>query len=203
MKIAIAESLLKSMSYIKYRKFVSDQLALGKVTGDMQTPELVHYTLLNETRMNRLDKKVIIPEDNIQKLLNLKKEYAWLVIAEGWCGDVAQLLPVLNKLAMITPHIEMKIVFRDDNPKLMNLFLTNGARSIPKLIVLDNNTKDILGHWGPRPKPATDLVKSYRDQYGKIDDTIKTELQLWYLRDKGLTTQDEVISLMRDLDQRR
>lgn len=203
MKVAIAESLLRSVSYIKYRKFVSDMLAAGKVTGHTQTPELVHYTLLNETRMNRLDKKVIIPEENIQKLLNLKKEYTWLVIAEGWCGDVAQLLPVLNKLAIITPRIEMKIVFRDDNPQLMNLFLTNGSKSIPKLIILDHNTKEVLGHWGPRPKPATKLVKSYRDQYGKIDDTIKTELQLWYLHDKGLTAQEEVVTLMRDLDHKR
>ena len=203
MKVAVAESLLKSISYIKYRKMVSDLLAAGKVTGDKQTPELVHYSLLNETRMNRLDKKVIIPEENIQKLLNLKKEYTWIVIAEGWCGDVAQLLPILNKLAVITPHIELKIVFRDENPALMNLFLTNGTRSIPKLVILDRKTKDVLGHWGSRPAPATKLVKSYRDQYGKIDDTIKTELQLWYLHDKGLTTQEEVIALMRDLDQRR
>ncbi len=203
MKVAVAESLLKSISYVKYRKLVSDLVATGKVTGDTQSPELVHYTLLNETRMNRLDKKVMVTEDNIQKLLNLKKDYTWLVIAEGWCGDVAQLLPVLNKMAMITPHIEMKIVFRDENPKLMGLFLTNGSKSIPKLIVLDRNSKNVLGHWGPRPTPATKLVKSYRDQYGKIDDTIKTELQLWYLHDKGLSAQDEVITLMRDLDQRR
>jgi hypothetical protein len=200
MKVAVAESLVKSISYIKYRKVVSDMLAAGKVTGNTQTPELVHYTLLNETRMNRLDKKVIIPEENIQKLLNLKKEYIWLVIAEGWCGDVAQLLPVLNKLAMITPHIEMKICFRDENAQLMNLFLTNGSRSIPKLVILDRKTKNVLGHWGPRPKPATNLVKSYRDQYGKFDDTIKTELQLWYLHDKGLSAQEEVVTLMRDLD---
>lgn len=202
MKLAIAESLLKSVSYIKYRKIVSDKLAAGEVTGDRQTPELVHYTLLNETRMNRLDKKVIIPEDIIQRLLNLKKTYTWLVISEGWCGDAAQLLPVFNKLAMITPHIEMKIVFRDEHPALMDMFLTNGARSIPKLIVLDRESKSVIGNWGPRPKAATNLVKSYREQYGKIDDTLKTELQLWYLHDKGLSTQDEIATLMRDIDQK-
>lgn len=200
MKVAIAESLLKSVSYIKYRKFVADMLANGKVTGEVQSPELVHYTLLNETRMNRLDKKVIIPEDNIQKLLNLKKKYTWLVISEGWCGDAAQLLPVFNKLAIITPHIEMKIVFRDENTPLMNLFLTNGTRSIPMLIILDRETKEVLGHWGPRPKAATELVRSYKSQYGKIDETLKTELQLWYLHDKGLSTQEEIVTLMRDLD---
>jgi hypothetical protein len=203
MKVAVAESLQKSISYIKYRKTVSDLLLQGKATGDTQSSELTHYSLLNETRMNRLDKKVVIPEEHIQKLLNLRRQYIWLVISEGWCGDAAQLLPVLNKLELITPHIEMKIVFRDENPQLMSLFLTNGSKSIPKLIVLDKATKNVLGHWGPRPKGATDLVKSYRQQYGKIDDTLKTELQLWYLHDKGISAQDEVIKLMLDLEQRK
>ena len=202
MKIAVAESLLKSVSYIKYRKLVSDLFAEGRVTGDQQTPELLHYTLLNETRMNRLDKKVVIPEENIQKLLNLKKNYTWLVLSEGWCGDAAQLLPVFNKLAVITPHIEMKIAFRDENPALMNMFLTNDARSIPKLIIIDRETNAVLGHWGPRPKKASDLVSSYKNQYGKIDETIKTELQLWYLHDKGISTQEEIVDLMRDIDQK-
>ncbi|RZJ24544.1 MAG: thioredoxin family protein, partial [Flavobacterium sp.] len=55
-------------------------------------------------------------------------------------------------------------------------------------------------NWGPRPKAAADLVKSYRSQYGKIDDTLKTELQLWYLHDKGLSTQNELVALMRDIE---
>ncbi len=202
MKVAIAESLLKSVSYVRYRKIVTDLLLQGKATGENQSSNLLLYTNLNETRMNRLDKKMVISEANIQKLLDLKKEYIWLVISEGWCGDAAQLLPILNKLAMITPHIEMKIVFRDENPLLMNLFLTNGTRSIPKLIMICKKTKEVLADWGPRPKGATDLVKSYRSQYGKIDDTLKTELQLWYLHDKGISTQDEVVRIMMDLEQR-
>lgn len=203
MKVAVAESLLKSVSYIKYRKTVADMLALGKATGEKQSEELLHYTLLNEIRMSRLDKKVVIPEDSIQKLLNLKKKYLWLVISEGWCGDAAQLLPVFNKLAIITPNIEMKIVFRDDNPALMNMFLTDGTKSIPMLIILDKQTKNVLSHWGPRPKAATQLVKSYKSQYGKMDETIKTELQLWYLQDKGLSTQEEILDVMMDLEQRK
>jgi hypothetical protein len=199
MKVAVAESLQKSYSYSRYRKMVSDLLLQGKVTGNTQSEELVHYTLLNETRMNRLDKKIVVPESNIQKLLDLRKQYVWLVISEGWCGDAAQLLPVFNKLAMITPHIDMKIVFRDENPNLMSQYLTNGAKSVPKLVVIDKKSQEELGHWGPRPKGAADLVKSYKSQYGKIDDTLKTELQLWYLHDKGISTQEEIVNLMRDI----
>jgi len=202
MKFAIAESLLDGLSYLKYRKTVTDALAEGKVTGAHQSEALLHYTLLNETRMNRLDKKLVITEENIQQLLNLKNDYTWLVISEGWCGDAAQILPILNKMALITPRIDLKIVLRDDHPALMDRHLTGGARAIPKLIILDRQEKTELASWGPRPQGAKMLVESYRSQYGKIDETLKTELQLWYLHDKGVSTQNEIMALMRDLEQR-
>jgi len=200
MRIAIAESLQNSHSYVKYRAIVSKLLKERKVTGKEQSESLVHYTELNEARMNRLDKKMVISEDNIHKLLALQKKYVWLVISEGWCGDAAQILPILNKMAAITKHIDFKMVFRDETEQLMNQFLTNGARSIPKLVVLEPETYNVLGSWGPRPKGATDLITSYKRQYGAIDETAKTELQLWYLHDKGLGTQTEIADLMLELE---
>lgn len=200
MKVAVAKSLTKSYSYTKYRKIISELLLEQKSSGNVQSPELTHYTLLNETRMNRLDKKMVISEDNILKLLNLKKEYIWLVLSEGWCGDAAQILPILNKMAIITTNIELKIVFRDENEELMNMFLTNGGKSIPKLIILDRDTLNVYNSWGPRPKGAANLIKSYKEQYGVIDETAVTELQLWYLHDKGLSTQAEIIAMMEEAE---
>jgi hypothetical protein len=201
MKMAVAEGLLKSHSYIKYRQIVSDLLALGKSSGSEQSEKLTHYSTLNEARMNRLDKKMVVTEANIQKLLSLKKDYTWLVLSEGWCGDAAQLLPIFNKMATLSKHIELKVVFRDENEALMQQFLTNGARAIPKLIVIDKNNSEVLGSWGPRPAGAAQLIKSYKQQYGGIDETAKTELQMWYLHDKGLSTQQELVTLMLRLDQ--
>jgi len=201
MKVAVAESLLKSHSYVKYRTVVSNLLKEGKSSGNQQSEALTHYSELNEARMNRLDKKTVISEENIQKLMTLKNKYTWLVLSEGWCGDAAQILPILNKLAVITPNIDLKIVFRDENEALMSMFLTNGGKSIPKLIVLDEGSKNTLGNWGPRPKGASDLIQSYKRQYGVIDETAKTELQLWYLHDKGLSIQNELVTMMLNLDQ--
>ncbi len=198
MKMAIAEALLQSHTYTEYRAMVSGLLTEGKSTGTEQSDELLHYSMLNEARMNRLDKKMVVTEDVIRSLLSLKKEYIWLVISEGWCGDAAQILPILNKMAVIAPGIDLKIVFRDQNPMLMDGFLTNGARSIPKLILIDANTMNVLGSWGPRPKGASELIKSYKLQYGAIDETAITELQLWYLNDRGLSTQREISQIMLD-----
>ncbi|RTY91318.1 thioredoxin family protein [Flavobacterium sp. GT3R68] len=201
MKTIIAKSLLNSYSYSGYRKIVSDLLLEGKSSGNDQSEALTNYSTLNETRMNRLEKTILVPLEIQQKLESLKNEYIWVVIAEGWCGDAAQLLPIFHKMASVSNKIEVKIVFRDENEDLMNQFLTNGSKSIPKLIVLDKNTLNVEGNWGPRPKGATELIKNYKAEFGLVDETAKTELQLWYLHDKGLSTQLELVTLMLDLEE--
>ncbi len=201
MKVAVAQGIVNSHSYLQYRLMVTNLLASGKVTGNEQSADLVHYTELNEARMNRLDKKMAVTEANIQKLLTLKRKYIWLVLSEGWCGDAAQILPIISKMDSISQHIDLRIAFRDENEAVMNLFLTNGSKAIPKLIVLDKNSEAVLGSWGPRPQGATNLIKSYKQQYGVVDETAKTELQLWYLHDKGISTQNEIVELMLQCEQ--
>lgn len=196
MKTALAKALFNSHPYPEYRKLVSDLLLEGKATGNEQSVDLTHYSSLNETRMNRLDKTMRVTEENILKLKALKKEYIWLVLAEGWCGDAAQLLPVFNKMANESDKIELKIALRDENEAAMNLFLTNGAKAIPILIIIDKTTSEVLNHWGPRPKGAFDLIKDYKQKFGLIDETAKADLQLWYLHDKGISTQNEIMELM-------
>lgn len=196
MKMIIAESLLRSYTYDEYRKIVSDLLHQGLSSGDEQSDDLTNYSKLNDVRMHRLDKTMTIDETCIQQLLSLKGKYIWLVLSEGWCGDAAQLLPIFNKMALLAVAIDLKIVFRDENQELMNMFLTNGSKSIPKLLILEKETLEVLKNWGPRPKGATQLIKSYKEQYGIIDETAKIELQMWYLQDKGLSTQKEIIDLM-------
>lgn len=200
MKATITKSLLNSYTYIEYRNLVTGLLVQGKATGAKQSDSLVHYTQLNETRMNRLEKTIAITEDNIQKIKTLKKDYLLLVISEGWCGDAAQLLPIFNKMALLSENMELKIVLRDENEDLMNLFLTNGTKSIPKMIIIEKETMEVMGNFGPRPKEAAELVKNYKAKFGVIDETIKTELQLWYLHDKGIAAQNEVVKIMVDLE---
>ncbi len=196
MKSIIEKSLSQSYSYSDYRDYIKTLLKEGKSTGNEQSEALTHYSELNEIRMNRLEKTIVIADENVQKLQRLQKEYIWLVISEGWCGDAAQILPVIYKMAQLSESVDLKIVFRDENEELMNLFLTNGSKSIPKLIIIDKNTLEILGDFGPRPVGATQLILDYKKQHGLIDEKAKTDLQLWYLHDKGLSTQKEIMDLM-------
>jgi hypothetical protein len=196
MKTVIAKALINSFSYNDYRKIISDLLVEGKSSGDNQSEDLTHYSSLNETRMHRLDKTITISDENVARLQALQNNYIWLVISEGWCGDAAQLVPIFNKMDVVSNKIEMKIVFRDENTDVMNLFLTNGNKAIPKLIILDKKTLNVEGNWGPRPKGAIRLIENYKEKFGKIDETAKTDLQLWYLHDKGVSTQNEITELL-------
>ena len=196
MKSSVAKALFNSYTYLEYKKIVSDLLADGKSTGNEQSEDLLHYSTLNETRLKRLDKTITVHEEVSAKLKALEKEYIWLVIAEGWCGDAAQVLPVLNKMALESNKIDLKIVFRDANDDLMSQYLTNGARAIPKLLIVDKELGKVCKHWGPRPKGASNLISSYKQQFGIVDEEVKSQLQLWYLHDKGLSVQNEVVEMM-------
>jgi hypothetical protein len=196
MKNIIKKALENSFSYLEYRALVSELISKGKSTGHTQSDDLLHYSELNESRLKRLDKTIKITDDGIKGLQAINTKYTWLVISEGWCGDAAQLLPVMNKMAALSNNIHLKIVLRDDNEELMNLFLTNGGKSIPKLIILDEDN-NVLGNFGPRPETARKLIADYKAANGSIDETVKIELQKWYLLDKGVSTQKEIMKLMK------
>ena len=201
MKTTIAKALFNSHPYLEYKKLVSDLLLENKSTGREQSEDLTHCSSLNETRMNRLDKTIKITDENKQKLKDLKGEYIWLVISEGWCGDAAQLLPIVDKMATESGKIEVRIVLRDENEDFMKLFLTNKSKSIPIVVIINKETGSVIGKWGPRPKGALVLIENYKKEFGVIDETVKTDLQIWYLHDKGLSTQDEIIALMQLISQ--
>ncbi len=195
MKNTIKQALENSFSFADYRKKVTSLIAEGKSTGNTQSEDLLKYSELNETRMNRLEKTIEVTPETKAKLQNLDKKYIWLVLSEGWCGDAAQIVPVIHKMAEATDKVELKIALRDDNDALMQHFLTNGGKAIPKLIVLDAETLDVVLDWGPRPHGAKQLILDYKATHGVVDEPAKIELQKWYLHDKGISIQNEIVEM--------
>jgi hypothetical protein len=196
MKEILSKSLENTYTYKEYRLLVSDLLEQGKSTGPNLSDDLSIYSLLNDRRMKRLDKTIKITDESLKEISLIKEEQTWLVITEGWCGDAAQNLPVINKLAEINTNIKLKLVLRDENLELMDLFLTNGGRSIPKLIAL-NKQNEVLFTWGPRPKVATKMVADYKEKHGSLDPQFKQDLQVWYNKDKGKSVQSDFIELLK------
>ena len=198
MKKIIENSLQTAISYTGYRSLVRNLLIKGKSTSSEQSEDLTNYSRLNDRRMKRLDKTIKISEDTIQEFKKVKQPQTWLVLTEGWCGDAAQNLPILNKIASDTANIDLKIVLRDENLDLMGLFLTNGGRNIPKLIALDKDN-NVLDLWGPRPTVATKMVIDYKEKNGALDPQFKQDLQVWYNKDKGKSVQADFVNLVAKL----
>ena len=195
MKHLIAKSLENAISYPEYRTLVHDILADGKSTGSIQSEALTNYSLLNDRRMKRLDKTIKITDETKAVFKSITEKQTWLVLTEGWCGDAAQNLPVIHKLAAENENIALKIVLRDEHLELMDLFLTNGGRSIPKVIVLD--AQNNVNHtWGPRPTLATKIMVEYKAENGSIDAQFKQDLQVWYNKNKGLSVQEDFAKMI-------
>ena len=196
MKSIIQSALQNSHSYTEYRTLVSKLISEGKSTGHEQSADLLHYSELNEVRMKRLEKTLKLDTIVEKTLQNLKYKQTWLVISEGWCGDAAQILPIIKLMSEASENIDLKLVFRDENEELIHLFLTNGAKSIPKLLVLDESF-NLINHWGPRPEGAKNLIIEYKANHGIVDEPAKIALHKWYLDDKGISTMKEIVAILQ------
>lgn len=190
----IEEALKNAYSYKAYQGLVEKLLEEGKSTTEGAGEDFVHYSKLGLQRMQRWDKRLELTEDQKNKIHQVAQKQIWIVLSEGWCGDAAHSLPVIHKLAEANENIDLKVVLREKNPDLMNDFLTNGGKSIPKMILYDPETKTVLGDWGPRPKPAQGIFLKARENH--IDfEVYEQDLQKWYNRDKGQTAIKEILDL--------
>lgn len=194
------EILSGAYSYNSYRELINGLVAENKTSGEKQSPSRIEYTKLNVHRMNRLDKTTTLNSELQQKFNEITCKQIWLVLSEAWCGDCAQINPVLEKMA-IASHgkIELKILFCAENPLVMDCVLTNGTRSVPKLIALEAETLQMLGTWGPRPAPAQQIMLHWKSNQDKISwDDFEKELHTWYAHDKSQTIQKEFISVIEE-----
>lgn len=200
MNTILKESLQKAITFPEYKEMVGKLIEEGKSTGPIQSDEILNYSKLNDRRMARLHKTLKIDENSQNYIRNISKNQTWLLITESWCGDAAQTTPMLDKMAELSENIDLQVVLRDENEALINQFLTNGNKAIPKLIILDTETKQVLADWGPRPKKATQLVNDYKKEHGGLDAQFKEDLQKWYNKDKGKDTLEDVLLILKALE---
>ncbi len=205
MSSTITRSLLKeALSYEDFKERVSSLYEEGRPTsGEDSDAPLLEFTQLNINRLSRNEKTNKIKPELVSTLSNFPRPMYWLVLAEGWCGDVAESLPVIYKMAQPHTHITLGIIFRDQNLNIMDQYLTNGGRGIPKLIILDQENLEEIASWGPRPRPIQSFVeekKQEQDQYDtKMEwvNSIHEGMHKWYAQDKGQTLQDEIKNILQ------
>ncbi|HEX7243907.1 MAG TPA: thioredoxin family protein, partial [Longimicrobiaceae bacterium] len=128
-----------------------------------------------------------VPEWALERVRAAGGEWKLLVISEDWCGDASNTVPVMAKLAEAAPELEMRVVKRDENPELMELYLTGAAHSIPLVVVLDAELRPV-GRWGPRPAELQDFVLREKASGSRPAEEVYRDVRAWYARDRGEST---------------
>lgn len=187
--------LFKGYTYSQYRQLLNSLMANGRTTGPDQSDKLIAYARLNQQRMARLDKTASLQPDLLQVIKSIDRPQYWMVLTEGWCGDAAQNLPVIAKAAGANIRIDLRLLLRDEHPYIMDQYLYNGTRSIPRLVIFDRSTLAEWSIWGPRPEPAQQIVNEGK-RLGKPHDEWVEAVHAWYAKDKTITLQQELRDLI-------
>lgn len=174
--------LTRGMDYAAYREIIDRLFAENLVTGHVQRTDYLEYTKLNIHRMNRWDKHFEPNAELLEWMSKIVKPQRWIIITEGWCGDSAQIVPAVVKLASYQPKVTTTLFLRDENPELMQQFLTAGKRSIPIVAALDADG-NVLWKWGSRPAEGQKIIDDAKAN-GEDIHLAKEKLQLWYARNK-------------------
>lgn len=190
----LLEYVEKGLSYPEYLNKIEEQLVEIEAAGDPKS--YAKYYSINLKRIKRLDKNFSLTDEQKEKLNQINSDFKLLIITEGWCGDAAQVMPVINVM-MNEISVEQKIVFRDENPELMNEFLTDGAKSIPILIGVNKEGNELF-RFGPRPQHGMELLKKHKENPQEYtDEQFHQDLQLWYNQDKGVSIFEEFVAVMK------
>jgi hypothetical protein len=196
--------LVNPMTYQEFKALTEELIAQGKTTGDEQTDQKISFTKLNLQRMKRVEKQFVMQPELSELLAQKAPNWNWLILVEAWCGDGAQILPAIAAIAEQTPGINLYVLLRDENPELMNTCLTNGSRSIPKLICEDVESGERLFTWGARPTAIQQQVVQLKAENPAIaHEELVQQVQLWYAKDRSQALQQDLINLVREVPETR
>ena len=153
------------------------------------------YLVINQQRVKRIKQRLHLEPETEAAALHAHPGTKWLILNEHWCGDGAQIVPVQAAIALASKgRIEARVLFRDQNLELMDQFLTNGGRSIPKTIQLDSEFR-VTTSWGSRPAEAQELVMRVKADPERAH-LYSEELHKWYAVDRQQAIQSELRILL-------
>ncbi len=161
---------------------------------DDNEKKLLEFTKLNQRRTYRILKTYQVNEKLKDVILSINDTQLWMVLTEDWCGDSAQNLPYLYKMAQLNDKIELLILYRDDNLDIMDIYLTNNGRAIPKIVGFDKDGNELF-QWGPRPEEAKALITKWKSE-GDTKEQFLEKLHLWYGRNRGKAFEEDILKLL-------
>jgi hypothetical protein len=156
-------------------------------------PTFVEHARENAVLWRETYRLARVSPEAVARLAALPGTWHFLVLVEDWCGDAVNTVPLVARLTELAGNADLRVLARDEHPDLMNAHLKNGSRSIPVVIVLDEDFVE-RGWWGPRPSP---LQRWVMDEGMALEKDVRYRgIRTWYARDRGRTTLDEVVELV-------
>lgn len=193
----IKTQITNSINWSTYLKTFDEILNSNNPVKPYDNPTYFNYLKLNQSRQKRWLKTGKIMETLKDTLSAIETPQTWYIITEPWCGDAAHSIPFIKLATDLNPLINLKIVWRDTPPFIIEDYLTNGGKSVPKLVIRDKNEQD-LGAWGPRPSECQKIYLDLKEKNADFEE-VKITLQNWYNADKGQSLQSELNDLITQL----
>ncbi len=195
MSFSYNQDLLENgKSYTEYRQGLNQAILLPPANEAAE--KLNHFTRKNVVLMDRYDHSYKV-NGMLAKAVENAPKTTWIIIAEGWCGDAAFNVPLMVALEKLNPEkVNLKFYHRDSNPDLIDANLTDGGRSIPKVVML-NNEFEVVGNWGPRPQGLQALMKEWKSEGLQLKDIIP-KVHEWYDNDATDSLQQELTAIVKN-----
>ncbi|PWT73031.1 MAG: thioredoxin family protein [Chloroflexi bacterium] len=118
----------------------------------------------NQERFAANERQFQIDPADFAAFADLPEPLPVMVLAEDWCGDVIDNLPVLGRIAEQSGKLKVRIFLRDQNLELMDQYLNQGQfRSIPVFAIFDGSWAE-KGRFIERPQAVTDRRRRLREE---------------------------------------
>jgi len=193
-----AAQLQESLTYLEYIELTKSIINNVSPSAPYDNEKMLKYTEANLERMQRVSNNISIDQKLYNLLTSVTDRWIWVIITEPWCGDAAQIVPALCAFAEVNSNIETKLILRDTNLDLIDAYLTEGGRSIPKLICLHQDTMEEIGTWGPRPQQIQVMVDKFKSDTTTSFGQKVRQIHQWYDDNKSAVLQEEFIALLQD-----
>lgn len=185
----------KGLPYEAYVNQMRQQVEAGDEGLDEKARKDYTYTSLNYHRTKRAHRSYKVSDEVRALIDSVTAPQVWVVITAAWCGDSAQTIPYVAEMVKDNPNIDLRILERDDNLDIMDAYLTNGKRSIPILIAINEDGEELF-RWGPRPYQASQVYSESVEE-GLPKAEVNQRLHLWYGRNRGKAVEAEIVDRLQ------
>ena len=186
-----------SLTFDEYMELFNSIVNSDNPSAPYDKPSWLRYTKSNLERTQKILSAMTVNQKLYNLVSEINKDWIWVVLTEPWCGDASWGVPTLYMIAQCNERIQFKLLLRDKHPEIMANYQTAGTDSIPKLICIDANTKEIVGTWGPRPRELQSVVMNIKNLPGLDYREATRALHQWYLDDFTKSTQSDLTSSIK------